>query len=131
MELKYCECCGGLLLRPAGTSATYCAGCAARIRELAPAKQGKRRGRPPVVQMQPAAGEDGARPAVSAEAMEAEAFAQGATAAPWEVGEPLADKAPMGDEPDGLTLEAVASRGLAPRRPPQTAGGEAAQWRTA
>lgn len=47
MELKYCECCGGLLLRPAGTGAIYCAGCAARVRELAPPRMPKRRGRPP------------------------------------------------------------------------------------
>jgi hypothetical protein len=46
MELKYCECCGGLLLRPAGTEAIYCAGCAARIRELAPSRMPKRRRRP-------------------------------------------------------------------------------------
>ena len=27
MELKYCERCGGLWLRPAGTDGVYCAGC--------------------------------------------------------------------------------------------------------
>ena len=46
MELKYCECCGGLLLRQAGTDATYCGGCAARVREMA-APRAKRRGRQP------------------------------------------------------------------------------------
>jgi hypothetical protein len=45
VELKYCECCGGLLLRPAGTEAIYCAGCAARIRELAPPRMPNRRRR--------------------------------------------------------------------------------------
>jgi hypothetical protein len=46
MELKYCECCGGLLLRKAGSGASYCSGCAERMRELAPPRA-KRRGRPP------------------------------------------------------------------------------------
>lgn len=34
MELKYCERCGGLWLRPAGSGLTYCAGCAAQMAEL-------------------------------------------------------------------------------------------------
>jgi hypothetical protein len=33
-ELKYCECCGGLWLRPAGGGQTYCAGCARQMGEL-------------------------------------------------------------------------------------------------
>lgn len=49
MELKYCECCGGLLLRRVGSGASYCSDCAARVRELAPPR-GKRRGRPPKAQ---------------------------------------------------------------------------------
>lgn len=33
-ELKYCECCGGLWLRPAGGGQTYCVGCARQMAEL-------------------------------------------------------------------------------------------------
>ncbi|MFZ1008953.1 MAG: hypothetical protein WAN65_19085 [Candidatus Sulfotelmatobacter sp.] len=33
-ELKYCERCGGLWLRPAGGGQTYCAGCARQMGEL-------------------------------------------------------------------------------------------------
>ncbi len=49
MELKYCECCGGLLLRPAGTGGVYCNVCGPRMRALPQAelKTQKRRGRPP------------------------------------------------------------------------------------
>ena len=36
LELKYCERCGGLWLRPQGGQAVYCAGCAEAIRELPP-----------------------------------------------------------------------------------------------
>ena len=43
MELKYCECCGGLLLRRAGSQANYCVGCALLINDLAPRKEGRRR----------------------------------------------------------------------------------------
>jgi hypothetical protein len=49
-ELKYCERCGGLWLRPAGGGQTYCAGCARQMGEL-PTPSGERetsqiRGRP-------------------------------------------------------------------------------------
>ena len=33
-ELKYCERCGGLWLRPRGGEAVYCGRCAVAIREL-------------------------------------------------------------------------------------------------
>ena len=42
MELKYCECCGGLLLRRAGSGATYCSECAVLIGDLAPRRQRRR-----------------------------------------------------------------------------------------
>jgi Zn-finger nucleic acid-binding protein len=35
-ELKYCERCGGLWLRPAGGGQTYCMGCARQMAELPP-----------------------------------------------------------------------------------------------
>jgi hypothetical protein len=35
-ELKYCERCGGLWLRPAGGGQTYCVGCARQMGELPP-----------------------------------------------------------------------------------------------
>jgi uncharacterized Zn finger protein (UPF0148 family) len=35
MELKYCECCGGLLLRRSGEIVTYCSGCEKKLAELA------------------------------------------------------------------------------------------------
>ena len=34
LELKYCERCGGLWLRPAGTGQVYCAGCEPEMAEL-------------------------------------------------------------------------------------------------
>jgi len=34
VELKYCERCGGLWLRPSGTDEVYCAPCAQRMAEL-------------------------------------------------------------------------------------------------
>lgn len=40
-ELKYCERCGGLWLRPAGGGQTYCAGCAQQMGEL-PTPSGER-----------------------------------------------------------------------------------------
>jgi hypothetical protein len=40
-ELKYCERCGGLWLRPAGGGQTYCAGCARQMGEL-PVPSGER-----------------------------------------------------------------------------------------
>jgi len=35
LELKYCERCGGLWLRPAGEQQVYCAGCALAMRDMA------------------------------------------------------------------------------------------------
>jgi len=35
MELKYCECCGGLLIRPAANSAVYCFGCFRKMAQVA------------------------------------------------------------------------------------------------
>ena len=40
-ELKYCERCGGLWLRPAGGGQTYCASCARQMSEL-PRPSGER-----------------------------------------------------------------------------------------
>ncbi len=34
MELKYCEGCGGLLLRRSGEAVVYCAGCQEKLAEL-------------------------------------------------------------------------------------------------
>ncbi len=34
LELKYCERCGGLFLRPRGAFAIYCVPCAALMRQL-------------------------------------------------------------------------------------------------
>ena len=34
LELKYCELCGGLWLRPAGDSAVYCPGCLPKMAAL-------------------------------------------------------------------------------------------------
>jgi hypothetical protein len=34
LELKYCECCGGLLLRKAGGEIVYCRSCAKKMNEL-------------------------------------------------------------------------------------------------
>jgi hypothetical protein len=36
LELKYCERCGGLWLRPQGDDAVYCAACTEAIKELPP-----------------------------------------------------------------------------------------------
>ncbi len=53
MELKYCERCGGLWLRPKGSGLSYCAGCAAAMAELpgvrlkTPAADKEREGRRP------------------------------------------------------------------------------------
>ena len=38
LELKYCERCGGLWLRPQGGEAVYCNTCAAVMRDMAPPK---------------------------------------------------------------------------------------------
>lgn len=37
LELKYCERCGALYLRPGSSRAVYCAACARRMRRLPPA----------------------------------------------------------------------------------------------
>jgi hypothetical protein len=53
MELKYCERCGGLWLRPAGSGSSYCESCAAAMAELPavrlkrPAGGGPEEGRQP------------------------------------------------------------------------------------
>jgi Zn-finger nucleic acid-binding protein len=36
LELKYCERCGGLWLRPRGDSEVYCGGCRLRMAEMPP-----------------------------------------------------------------------------------------------
>jgi hypothetical protein len=38
LELKYCEGCGGLWLRPTGSTVPYCRACDRRLAELAPAR---------------------------------------------------------------------------------------------
>jgi len=48
VELKYCERCGGLWLRPQGADDVYCAGCRVRLEALpdseeAPVRRGRRR----------------------------------------------------------------------------------------
>lgn len=48
MELKYCEHCGGLWLRPSGTEAVYCESCQPKVAELPPAKKSPRRVQLPV-----------------------------------------------------------------------------------
>jgi hypothetical protein len=40
LELKYCERCGGLWLRPRGDCAIYCARCAALLREFPVSRSG-------------------------------------------------------------------------------------------
>lgn len=47
LELKYCEGCGGLQLRPTGSTNPYCVACDRRLAELAPAR------RPVAVQRRP------------------------------------------------------------------------------
>lgn len=37
MELKYCERCGGLLLRRSGEAVVYCGPCEMKLREFPPA----------------------------------------------------------------------------------------------
>lgn len=37
LEPKYCEGCGAIRLRPAGSDAVYCERCAIRLAEMAPA----------------------------------------------------------------------------------------------
>jgi len=40
LELKYCERCGGIWLRPHGSDTVYCAACAEDIRQLPPSRGG-------------------------------------------------------------------------------------------
>ena len=40
MELKYCERCGGLWLRPVGEEEVYCAACVPKMAEFPPSKRG-------------------------------------------------------------------------------------------
>jgi uncharacterized Zn finger protein (UPF0148 family) len=42
MELKYCERCGGLLLRRAGEAVVYCSPCEAQMRELPEVRESQR-----------------------------------------------------------------------------------------
>lgn len=39
MELKYCEHCGSLWLRPSGAETVYCASCQPKVAELPPPKK--------------------------------------------------------------------------------------------
>lgn len=39
VELKYCECCGGLMLRPENTEQVYCVMCRPLMRNLAVPKK--------------------------------------------------------------------------------------------
>ena len=48
MELKYCERCGGLLVRPLDSEITYCASCAVKMAELPCARTSRRHARLPV-----------------------------------------------------------------------------------
>jgi hypothetical protein len=47
-ELKYCERCGGLWLRPVGSGQIYCVGCGSEMAKMAPAS--RKRGRAMVPQ---------------------------------------------------------------------------------
>jgi len=44
LELKYCERCGGLWLRPVGGGQIYCVPCAREIGELPPPSYGRENG---------------------------------------------------------------------------------------
>jgi hypothetical protein len=48
MELKYCEHCGSLWLRPSGTEGVYCESCQRKVAELPPAKKSAGRVQLPV-----------------------------------------------------------------------------------
>jgi hypothetical protein len=48
MELKYCEHCGSLWLRPSGTERVYCESCQPKVAELPPPKKNPERVRLPV-----------------------------------------------------------------------------------
>ena len=45
LDLKYCERCGGLWLRPRTSAEVYCAGCAPAMAELPPPGTGRGLGR--------------------------------------------------------------------------------------
>jgi uncharacterized Zn finger protein (UPF0148 family) len=53
LELKYCERCGALWLRPQGGSEVYCSLCQMRMAELARPTQGRRSKRPRLPSPQP------------------------------------------------------------------------------
>jgi hypothetical protein len=54
IELKYCERCGGLWFRIAGSNQHYCPPCAPKMAELPPPRRpSKRRGRPPARNQKP------------------------------------------------------------------------------
>jgi len=48
LELKYCERCGGLWLRPLGGADVYCPGCAPAMSEMAIPLRRKSRARLPI-----------------------------------------------------------------------------------
>jgi DNA-directed RNA polymerase subunit M/transcription elongation factor TFIIS len=48
MELKYCERCGGLLVRAQDSEVTYCASCAVKMAELPRPRVARRKARTPV-----------------------------------------------------------------------------------
>jgi len=53
LDLKYCERCGGLWLRPQGTNGVYCASCSEHLAAMptrgeAPSPKARRRRRKPV-----------------------------------------------------------------------------------
>jgi len=58
VELKYCERCGGLWLRPQGTEGAYCAGCREHLEsrpdpgEALPRKRRRRKRRGPAANLQ-------------------------------------------------------------------------------
>jgi hypothetical protein len=49
LELKICERCGGLWLRPAASRWVYCAGCKQKVSELPPATANLRKKKPRTV----------------------------------------------------------------------------------
>lgn len=48
LELKYCERCGGLWLRPRGAQEVYCSPCAVKMSELPLSRKRKTRPRLPI-----------------------------------------------------------------------------------
>jgi uncharacterized Zn finger protein (UPF0148 family) len=47
LELKYCERCGGLWLRPVGSGQIYCVGCGREVSQMPPASRQSERVRVP------------------------------------------------------------------------------------